>query len=94
MPANASVRTPVLFSESLNNRSTMGRVPSVNTTGLVNRSTIRAESCPARQIYCRANRRNKSQPSMMNRTFGNQTSSSGCACGFPRSVSPMMTKRK
>ena len=45
-PANASVRTLVLF-ESLNNRSTVGRVPSVNTTGLVNRSTIRAESCPA-----------------------------------------------
>jgi hypothetical protein len=46
------------------------------------------------KIYWRASRRNKSQPRMMKRKLGNQTSSSGCACGFPRSVSPMMTNRK
>ena len=50
--------------------------------------------CAQIHAYCRASRRNKRQPSMMKRTLGNQTSSSGCACGFPRSVSPMMTKRK
>ena len=31
---------------------------------------------------------------MMKSTFGNQTSSSGWACGFARKVSPMITKRK
>ena len=44
--------------------------------------------------YCRANRLNKNAPSTMKRTLGNQTSSSGCTFGFPRSVSPMITKRK
>jgi hypothetical protein len=44
--------------------------------------------------YCRARRRNKNTPSTINRTFGNQTSSSGCACGFPRNVSPTITNRK
>ena len=44
--------------------------------------------------YCRASRRNKNAPSTINRTLGNQTSSSGCTPGLPRNVSPMMTKRK
>ena len=44
--------------------------------------------------YCRASRRNKNAPSTIKRTFGNQTSSSGCTSGLPRNVSPMMTKRK
>ena len=47
-----------------------------------------------RSSYCRARRRNKNTPSTINRTFGNQTSSSGCACGFPRNVSPTITNRK
>src|SRR5439155_6240107 len=41
--------------------------------------------------YCLASRRNKNAPSTIKRTFGNQTSSSGCTFGFPRNVSPMMT---
>ena len=44
--------------------------------------------------HCRASRRNKSTPSTIKRTFGNQTSNSGCACGFPRNVSPTITNRK
>jgi hypothetical protein len=47
-----------------------------------------------RRTYCRASRRNKSTPSVMKSTFGSQTSISGWACGFPRNVSPMITKRK
>src|SRR5215467_912790 len=47
-----------------------------------------------RQNHCRASRRNKNAPSTIKRTLGNQTSNSGCACGLPRSVSPMITKRK
>ncbi len=45
-------------------------------------------------VYCLASRRNKNAPSTIKRTFGNQTSSSGCTFGFARNVSPMMTKRK
>src|SRR5438067_11468383 len=44
--------------------------------------------------YCLASRLNKNAPSTMNKTFGDQTNSSGCTRGFPRKVSPMMTKRK
>src|SRR5438034_800992 len=44
--------------------------------------------------YCRASRRNKNAPSTIKRTFGNQTSSSGCTSGFPRKVSPIITNKK
>src|SRR5438874_8540411 len=44
--------------------------------------------------HCRARRRNKRMPSRIKSTLGNQTSSSGWACGFPRNVSPMITNRK
>src|SRR6266516_3578246 len=76
--------------------------PTTNVSGSVaqTRPTSRCThqradlSLPSSISYCRASRRNKNAPSAMNKTFGAQTSNSGWTLGFPRNVSPIITKRK
>src|ERR1700757_1210165 len=107
-PASTSVRTVVWFADNLNKRSISwiaegGILPVVYSSHNELGAGEQRLDCGinflnhrkiARDGYCRASRRNKSAPSTIKRTFGNQTSSSGWACGFPRNVSPMITNRK